>query len=199
MLKYNGSILKVNNGQSIIGSVTFSPVCTKLFEHTATISGSSYGMSNIPWTDYDCMMFQFDYWTTSSSVAAALDNENGWRLHIRRYDSWWNSNTFGIEIGGWGAGLTADAPGVSTSSYNWSTYWCTIPGIAGDVTKHLKVIIDRTTGYLYVYMNGVLQAHRTGFNDYQNNMYFRTDSGANFSNCYIVGGPSVQDLVDWTP
>lgn len=45
MLKYNGSILKVNNGQSVIGSVTFSPFKNR-YETTIFSSSNGTGVSS---------------------------------------------------------------------------------------------------------------------------------------------------------
>lgn len=197
MLKYNGTILKVNNGASVIGSVTPSPTYTVIYENKNTITNTYAQVDNMPWNDYPYILIQRSWQYSGSDGVCAIDNSSGnWRFHIRKYNSYLPSDKFGVEQGGWGASCSIDNSGVTTT-YFWSTNWYVIPvNPASYLTD--KIIIKPSETYLSYYVNGTLMIHRTNFSDFLTSIRFRS-TNVNIKDMYVVGCPDLQTAVDFTP
>ena len=143
MLKYNGSILKVNNGQSIIGSVTFSP--TYPSDMDFIYLANNYNGSQIP-----------NVITTSDmgpylKTGTITKNGSGSSCYLTNAGS--DSNYLYID-------LTSDRLNAMKANSGTYTYFIrvisTLSGIGG-------VISWRKDGSTYIYMirsnSGQLQVH----------------------------------------
>ena len=202
MLKYNGSILKVSNGASVIGSIT--PSYTLIYSYVPQISASTYKGTTIPWTDYNVILFKFNCWFDSTDCRNALawnPPNDTWRVGIRRKDGTFGTNKFAIEKGGWFSSATIDDSNVVTSSaWGGGAIFYTIPATVSDSSNEFRVIVDRTTNTCYLYLNGVLKFHQTSFNMYDTNMYAWAWQGTSYmKDIYFVGCQNLQTAVNFTP
>lgn len=184
--------------------VNVIPDYTVLYSRVEQFSRGTYPGGTIPWSDHNVILFKFNGWITGSDARISLSTNppnDSWRVGIRRNDSKFGSGYFAVERGGWFSGVTIDDSSVvASSAWGGGVVFYTIPATTSSSSNEFRIIIDRLNNTIYLYLNGVLKFHQTGFSDYQSKVYLYPEATNTFmSNAYIVGCNSLQDAVAYNP